>query len=73
MSTVVEPGSEEKVALSALEQCSWDMIGQAMNVPVYQLFGGALRTSIRIYANINRSTDPRTPAGFAVRATARLK
>jgi galactonate dehydratase len=52
-------------ALSALEQCQWDIIGQALNVPVYQLFGGALRPSIRNYANINRSTDPRTPAGFA--------
>jgi galactonate dehydratase len=52
-------------ALSALEQCLWDIIGQALNVPVYDLFGGALRTAIRNYANINRSTDPRTPAGFA--------
>jgi len=55
-------------ALSALEQALWDVIGQALNVPVYQLFGGALRTSIRNYANINRSTDPRTPAGFAAMA-----
>jgi L-alanine-DL-glutamate epimerase-like enolase superfamily enzyme len=52
-------------ALSALEQCQWDIIGQALNLPVYQLFGGALRLSIRNYANINRSTDPRTPGGFA--------
>ena len=55
-------------ALSALEQCLWDIIGQALNVPVYQLFGGALRTTIRNYANINRSTDPRTAAGFAAMA-----
>lgn len=52
-------------AMSALEQCLYDIIGQALNVPAYDLFGGALRTSIRNYANINRSTDPRTPAGFA--------
>ncbi|HVW83734.1 MAG TPA: mandelate racemase/muconate lactonizing enzyme family protein, partial [Bryobacteraceae bacterium] len=39
-----------------------------LNVPVYALFGGALRTSIRIYANINRSTNPRTPASFAAMA-----
>lgn len=56
-------------ALSALEQCLWDIIGQALNVPVYDLFGGALRTAIRNYANINRSTSPRTPAGFASMAT----
>ena len=62
---IAEGGTSAASALSALEQCSWDIIGQAMNVPVYELFGGALTTSIRIYANINRSTDPRTPSGFA--------
>ena len=61
-------GSSAACALSALEQCLWDIIGQALNVPVYELFGGALRTAIRNYANINRSTDPRTPAGFAAMA-----
>jgi galactonate dehydratase len=58
-------GTSAACALSALEQCLWDIIGQALNVPVYDLFGGALRTTIRNYANINRSTNPRTPAGFA--------
>jgi len=61
-------GTSAACALSALEQCLWDIIGQALNVPVYELFGGALRTSIRNYANINRSTDDRTPAGFAANA-----
>ncbi len=58
-------GTSAACALSGIEQCMWDIIGQALNVPVYDLFGGALRTGIRNYANINRSTDPRTPAGFA--------
>ncbi len=61
-------GLSAACALSALEQCLWDLIGQALNVPAYELFGGALRTSIRNYANINRSTSPRTPAGFAAMA-----
>jgi len=61
-------GTSAACALSALEQCMWDIIGQALNVPVYDLFGGSLRTEIRNYANINRSTDPRTPAGFAAMA-----
>ena len=61
-------GLSAACALSALEQCLWDLIGQALGVPVYDLFGGALQTSIRNYANINRSTDPRTPAGFAAMA-----
>jgi len=60
-------GSNAACALSALEQCSWDIIGQALNLPVYELFGGALRTSMRIYANINRSAE-RSPAGFAAMA-----
>ncbi len=62
---VLKGGHSAACALSALEQCSWDIIGQALNVPLYELFGGALRTSIRLYANINRSTSPRTPAAFA--------
>lgn len=62
---VVKGGRCAACALSAIEQCSWDIIGQALQVPVYDLFGGALRTSIHVYANINRSTHPRTPAGFA--------
>jgi galactonate dehydratase len=65
---LVSGGRSAACALSGLEQCLWDVIGQALNVPVYDLFGGALRTEIRNYANINRSTDPRTPAGFAAMA-----
>jgi galactonate dehydratase len=66
-------GHSAVCALSALEQCCWDIIGQALNVPVYDLFGGAQRTSIPLYANINRSTDPRTPAGFAAMAEQALR
>lgn len=61
-------GHSAACALSALEQCMWDIQGQALGVPVCNLFGGALRTRIRNYANINRSSDPRTPAGFAAMA-----
>lgn len=53
------------VALSALEQCLWDIRGKVFGVPVYDLFGGRIQPRIRQYANINRSTDPRTPEGFA--------
>lgn len=52
-------------ALSALEQCLWDIQGKLFGVPCYDLFGGALRARIRNYANINRSTEDRSPAGFA--------
>ena len=53
------------VAASALEQCLWDLQGKALGLPAYELFGGRIQERIRLYANINRSTDDRTPAGFA--------
>ncbi len=56
-------------ALSGIEQALYDIQGKIAGVPTYQLFGGKLRDTIRSYANINRSTDERTPAGFE--ATAR--
>lgn len=56
------------VAASALEQCLWDLAGRALGVPTYDLFGGRIHDRIRLYANINRSTDPRTPEGFATMA-----
>jgi galactonate dehydratase len=53
------------VAMSALEHCLWDIRGKVFGVPTYDLFGGRIQPRIRLYANINRSTDPRTPAAFA--------
>jgi len=53
------------VAMSALEQCLWDIQGKVFGVPAYDLFGGRVQPRIRQYANINRSTDSRTPDGFA--------
>lgn len=58
------------VAASGLEQCLWDLAGRALGVPTYDLFGGRIHDRIRLYANINRSTDPRTPEGFAAMARA---
>jgi galactonate dehydratase len=62
---VTQYGVAAAVAASALEQCLWDIQGQAFSVPVYDLFGGRIQERIRIYANINRSTEDRTPDGFA--------
>jgi galactonate dehydratase len=53
------------IALSGLEQALWDIRGKAFSVPAYDLFGGLLHPRIRNYANINRSTEIREPAGFA--------
>ena len=67
-SEIAEHGISAAVALSSLEQCLWDIQGKVFGVPVYQLLGGQLRDHIRNYANINRSTEQRTPAGFAAMA-----
>ena len=52
-------------ALSGLEQALWDILGQHLGVPVHTLFGGAVRDRLRLYANINRHVNNRTPEGFA--------
>jgi galactonate dehydratase len=36
-------------ALSGIEQALWDIKGKALNVPVYELLGGAAREKMRVY------------------------
>ena len=62
---IAQYGRPAAVAASALEQCLWDIQGKALSVPTYDLFGGRIQKRIRLYANINRSTEERTPEGFA--------
>lgn len=62
---IAQYGKPAAVAASALEQCLWDIQGKALSLPVYDLFGGRIQERIRLYANINRSTEERTPEGFA--------
>jgi galactonate dehydratase len=66
--TVLKNGPAAAVSLGGLEQCLWDLQGKAAGVPCYQLFGGLLDPRIRNYANINRSTEERSPEGFAAMA-----
>ncbi len=58
----------DRTAFAAIEHAQWDLAGKALGVPVYQLFGGKLRDSIPLYANINRATQDRSPQGFATNA-----
>ncbi len=58
----------ERTVHSALEQAMWDMAGKVLDVPVYALLGGKVRDRLPVYANINRTAQPRTPAGFAATA-----
>lgn len=39
-------------ALSGIEQACWDIWGKSLGVPVYQLLGGAVRDSIRMYDHL---------------------
>lgn len=61
-------GLVSATAFSALEQALTDLAAQALEQPIHVLLGGAVRQSLPIYANINRATKPRTPAGFAASA-----
>jgi len=39
-------------AISAIEIALWDILGQALDVPVYRLLGGAARDRIRMYVDV---------------------
>jgi L-alanine-DL-glutamate epimerase-like enolase superfamily enzyme len=50
-------------AISAIEMALWDILGQSADLPLWQLWGGAFRDSIRIYADCHggdslESLDP---------------
>jgi galactonate dehydratase len=62
---VARGGLVAATAFSAIEQALWDLAGKALDVPVCTLLGGSLRDQLSVYANVNRATKPRTPAGFA--------
>ena len=42
---------EHYCAVSGIEQALWDIVGKALDTPVYNLLGGACRDKIRVYAN----------------------
>ena len=44
------PGREKLHAVGALEMALWDIKGKALNVPVYELLGGATRDYVECYA-----------------------
>ena len=52
-------------AISAVELALWDILGKALDVPVYQLLGGACRDRIRLYAHVHGDT-PSAAAEHAV-------
>jgi galactonate dehydratase len=58
----------EAAAISAIDQALWDVMAQARGDTLARALGEPRRTTIDLYANINRGTVDRSAAGFAARA-----
>jgi galactonate dehydratase len=58
----------EAAAISALDQAIWDVLAQATGQTLARALGSPQRDDVVLYANVNRGTIDRSPAGFAARA-----
>ena len=58
----------EAAAISALDQALWDLLAQEKGQALAAALGTPKRSNVGLYANINRGTLDRSPAGFAARA-----
>ena len=60
-------------ALSGIEIAMWDIVGQALEQPVYNLLGGPVRPRVRLYANgwSGGAESPEDYANAAVRTVKR--
>src|SRR5688500_914787 len=58
----------ESAAIGGIDQAIMDLKAQGQGVPLALALGTPRRSSIELYANINRGTLDRSPAGFAARA-----
>ena len=44
-------------AISAVEIALWDILGQALGVPIYKLLGGAARRRVRMYKDVGSTPE----------------
>ena len=58
-------GPVTMAAIGAVDTALWDIAGKTMNVPVYQLLGGASRDRVLVYAHANGKTLDDTVAAVA--------
>jgi galactonate dehydratase len=56
--------------ISAIDQALWDIDSQTNGLSLAQALTPTPKSSVPLYANINRGTTDRSPAGFAATATA---
>ena len=59
-------------AISGIEMACWDIKGKAYGVPVYELLGGKMRDSVRIYVN-GWFSGAKTPEEFGKKAAEAVK
>jgi L-alanine-DL-glutamate epimerase-like enolase superfamily enzyme len=60
-------GGTVVAAISGIELALWDLKGQSLGTPIYNLLGGKYRSRIRAYADCGHGDQP-TPASWAQRA-----
>lgn len=51
-------GAMHLAAFSGIDHCLWDISAKALNVPVYQLLGGAVRDKVEVYIGVGNVPDP---------------
>lgn len=64
----IGPFGASMCAISGLDMALLDLKGKALGVPVYQLLGGAYRTSLKLYANYWFTGGGHTPEDYAAQA-----
>jgi galactonate dehydratase len=67
-----EGGQVHMCAVAAIEIACWDIIGKALNQPIYNLWGGRCHEKLRAYAN-GWYRGPRTPESFGEKAKIAVK
>lgn len=63
--TSFRTGRAYSVAVSALEQALWDVMGKLLDVPVYRLLGGSVRDQVDCYATMAVGLPDWTAETFA--------